>query len=980
MASHLTVLTAHATRAVLAWVLALVATLSAQASQEPLPELEARVAADVHTGEIHQIRLSRDGQRLVSIGHDKFLLVWRAADLRLMRRVVLPSGRGHAGVLRALALTPDGQRAFVGGVVSPDPQAEGEVYEVDLQKGELLSRTRMPAAVEAMDIDASGRRLAVGLYRGGVQVLETQTRSKRFVDEAFDTTVKFVHFAPDGRLAATANDGMVRMYDAEGKLTLRQRFVETQPGGLCQARSMGGGRFSPDGRYFAFGYQDCPQTVVLDFQAPKVIAVPKGDASPDSLCCISWSPDSQRLYTYGSHASGKQAMLYVSKAADGFQSPQSLKVQARSFSNSIPLADGGLFAATQDPGILHLRADGTVLKAVKNQAMHTDFAQGKLHTNHTGELVAWPDAQGAWLSFDVTQAPSKGLTASGELPGLASVTSLEQAASLRFERLRWGTHAQGLSVNGQPLSLGVGERVQAHAVHPAGNAYYVGGQWRIVRAAPSGTKLAEAATTAPVRHLTVSGDGRWLIAVLGDGTLRWYNALSLGEPVLSLYAEPERGEWVAWTPQGHYTASSHGDDYLGWHVQGVKGASPRFLLASQFLNELYRPDLMEKVLAPQVMVSKSMVSAGQRLRELAAPRVTLAVNRGSKGAVSVSVEAHATGKPLQTLTLFVDDVPVLQSDLGSVQRLQRSHDLPAGFAADSVRAEVSTDSSLGFDDWLPTQPQNLQTRSTPGRLFVIALGVDDFAACRQTTVCGNRFKALPNAPRDAQELSRALVNQSKGLFRGVPHVQLLTPGSATPPTKAQFLAALGKLKEVQPQDTVVVFVAAHGIEAKSGRRYWFANEDATIKDMDAILAGADRADSMVSSDEIQGLLDRVPGRRLVILDTCHAGAVGARSDHFSVAKRSAARRLAFMAASQGGQYSFEHTDKSVKHGAFTHYLLEALRELPSRDGVITLQAAFEHLKPRVAEMSRARSNTQRALQVPVLISPAVLRETPLAAK
>jgi WD40 repeat protein len=967
------------------WALILAFALPASAaSQDVYPDFEARVAAEVHTGEIHQIRLSRDGQRLVSIGHDKFLLVWRAADLRLMRRVVLPSGRGHAGVLRAVALTPDGQRAFVGGVASSDPQAEGEVYELDLLRGELLSRTRLPASVETLDIDASGQRLAVGLYRGGVQVLDTKTRARRFADEAYDSTVKFLHFAPDGRLASTANDGMVRVYDLEGKLTLSHRFVETQASGLCQARSMGGGRFSPDGRYLAFGYQDCPQTVVLDFQAPKLndlpkaIYLPKGEASPDSLCCISWSPDGQRLYTYGSQSPGRQAMLYVSRATDGFQAIQSLKVQARSFSNSIPLADGGLFVATQDPGILRLRADGTVAQSVRNQSTQTDFAQGQLLTNNTGELVAWPDTHGAWLSFDVTRPPSMGFMASGEKPGMTSVTGIEQMLGLRFERLRWGTHAQTLSVNGMPLNLGDGERVQAHAVHPTGNSYYLGGVWRIVRAAPSGVKLAEAATTSPVQHLTVSGDGRWLIAMLGDGTLRWYDALSLGEPVLSLYAEPERGEWVAWTPQGYYTASSHGDDYLGWYVQGEAGASRRFLLASQFLNELYRPDLMAKVLASKALVHKSTANAGQRLSELAAPRVDLSVSPGSSGPAKVKVEAHATGRPLNSLTLFVDDVPVLQADLGGVQSLQRSLDLPVGFAADSVRAEVSTDNSLGFDEWLPTQPQTLKERTPRGRLFVVALGVNDFSACRQTPEC--RFRALPNAPHDAEELSRSLVNQSKGLFRGVPHVQLLTPGSATPPTKAQFLAALGRLKEVQPQDTVVVFVAAHGIEAKSGRRYWFANEDANMQDIDAILAGANQADSMVSSDEIQGMLDRVPGRRIVILDTCQAGAVGVRSDNFSVAKRSAARRIAFLAASQGGQSSYEHTDKSVKHGAFTHYLLEAMRELPSQNGVITLQAAFEYLKPKVADMSRSRSNAQRALQLPVLISPAVLRDTPLAVR
>ncbi|WP_165456683.1 caspase family protein [Aquabacterium lacunae] len=952
--------------------------MSALASQEVLPDLEARVAADVHTGDIHQIRLSRDGQRLVSIGHDKFLLVWRAADLRLMRRVVLPSGRGHAGVLRALALTPDGQRAFVGGVVSPDPQAEGEVYEVDLQKGELLSRIRLPSAAESMDIDASGQRLAVGLHRGGVQVLDVQTRAKRFADDAYDATVKFVHFAPDSRLATTADDGMVRMYDDQGKLAWWKRFVETQPGGGCQARSMGGGRFSPDGRYFAFGYQDCPQTVVLDFQASKVIAVPRGESSPDSLCCISWSPDSQRLYTYGRHAPGKQAMLYVSKAVDGFQAVQSLKVQARSFSNSIPLADGGLFVATQDPGILRLRPDGSVALAVKNQAMPTEFKQGLFYTNHEGTSVTLPDAQGGWVSFDVSAPPSVGLTVDPSFKFKDSFNGVRHGQGLRFEWRHSGTHAQALLVNGVAVGLGRNEQVRAHAEHPQGQAYYLGGNWRVAKVGADGQVQAVADTTSPARHLTVSGNGRWLIAMLGDGTVRWYDAQTLGQPVLSLYAEPQRGEWVAWTQEGHYSASRHGDEFLGWHVPGLSGSAPRFLHASQFLNELYRPDLIAKALDASSVQSKALNNVAQRLNALSAPRVRVSVSRDGQGAATIRWSAQATGRPLSTATVYVDDVPVLQSDLGQQQAVQRELALPDGFSGDSVRVEVSTDASLGFDDWLPTQPRSLTAHQNQGRLFVVAMGVNDFAECRQGALCQGEPRHLTNAPADAEALTQALVAGSTGVFSEVASVQLLIPGSPTPPTKGHLIAAMAKLKDAGPLDTVVFFVAAHGVEARSGRRYWFVGEDARMADIKAILQGAETASSLVSSDEIQALLDKVPGRRLVVLDTCHAGAVGAKSDHFSVAKRSAARRIAFLAASQGGQSSYEHIDEgNVKHGAFTHYLLEALRSARDTNGAITLLSAFEHLQPRVADMSRKFGKGNVILQSPVLFAPPVLRQMPL---
>ena len=67
------------------------------------------------------------------------------------------------------------------------------------------------------------------------------------------------------------------------------------------------------------------------------------------------------------------------------------------------------------------------------------------------------------------------------------------------------------------------------------------------------------------RHL--SADGRFIVAALGDGTIRWFRA-SDGTELLAFFVHVPDKTWIAWTPSGYYAASPGGEDLIGWHVNG----------------------------------------------------------------------------------------------------------------------------------------------------------------------------------------------------------------------------------------------------------------------------------------------------------------------------------------------------------------------------------------------------------------------------
>jgi len=97
-----------------------------------------------------------------------------------------------------------------------------------------------------------------------------------------------------------------------------------------------------------------------------------------------------------------------------------------------------------------------------------------------------------------------------------------------------------------------------------------------------------------------------------------------------------------------------------------------------------------------------------------------------------------------------------------------------------------------------------------------------------------------------------------GTFQQV-HVQLLLNQDAT---RENILAARERLLATHPDDTVVVFLAGHGVVAE-GDRYYFVTADASL---------ADIVNRGIPYDQLETLVDAIPSRRkMLLLDSCHSG-------------------------------------------------------------------------------------------------------------
>jgi uncharacterized caspase-like protein len=133
----------------------------------------------------------------------------------------------------------------------------------------------------------------------------------------------------------------------------------------------------------------------------------------------------------------------------------------------------------------------------------------------------------------------------------------------------------------------------------------------------------------------------------------------------------------------------------------------------------------------------------------------------------------------------------------------------------------------------------------PARLHLLAVG------------CSRYRKPgldLDYAAKDARDLASALAPATTAL---------VTDAAAT---REGIAGAAERLRSAAPHDTVVLFLAGHGVLDPAGD-YWFLTHDADPHQP---------AERGLAYGAVESLLETCPARRrLILLDTCHAGELDA---------------------------------------------------------------------------------------------------------
>ncbi len=440
-----------------------------------------------------------------------------------------------------------------------------------------------------------------------------------------------------------------------------------------------------------------------------------------------------------------------------------------------------------------------------------------------------------------------------------------------------------------------------------------------------------------VEELAFSEDGNTILFKKRHGAFALFDVASATELLNGKFIDDE---FIAYSDQGYYVSSHHGSRFVFVKFPGMSGYFPFYA----YRKALERPDVVLDIISARggaypapVLNPPPVVTLTARKSDEFATDGMLLLNVTMNSAVGLAkLRIFADGR-------MIDELPVS----GNRQMLDR---------AVTVQPEVRWITLQGVDlNGVESVPQGFaitrdqHASGSAGRLYVVAVGTDSYH--------DGQLPRLQHALADAAAFARTAEASLDAYYGKVQTTVLLDQ----PHLKTELIGQIRRLvTKALPTDTIMLFIAGHGLRDVDGRFYLATRET----DLDRL------AQTALAWPSIGNELKRTKARVLVFLDTCHSGTIDqlATNDEAISELVSREHSLAVVAASKGRQFSLEGA--AFGGGAFTTALTEIMSDRDGRfdvngNGVLELSEIYAPLKRLVVQKTSGKQTPWIAQNVMV---------------
>jgi WD40 repeat protein len=935
---------------------------SAGVPEEPF----LRIEMGMHSSIISSIAKDAQNQFIVTGSQDKTVRLWETSTGRLLK-IFRPSiGEGPIGMIFAVAVSPDGKTIACGGRTERRERTSRSIYLFDRESGKIVRRIGgLSRNISSLAYSKDGLFLLAGMQsNGGIRIYRTSDYSIAAEDRDYGDDSHAGDFDGNGRLVTTSRDGFIRLYGNDFKLIMKKKAPDGfRPGGVS---------FSPGGSNIAVTFSDDTLLIgkfdVLSGKdlspqySPDVRGFAKGRFGP-----VCWSTDGEFLYA----GKGSWFPFIIRRWSEGGRGPYKDLGEAEHYIMGIlSLKNGGVVFASAHPSVGVFDANGKRVLQITPPIADYRFAPAEFLVSKDGDRIQffyerWGKST---ARFSVTDRSLKtypslelGLwPAVNKAPGL-NVTDWKDTA--------------GPKLNGKPLKFLRDDFSRGLAISPEKDAFLVGSKWFLYLFDRQGNQKWVVRVVGEAFAVNISPDGRFALAALGDGTVRWYRMRD-GKELLAFFPHADKKRWILWTPSGYYDASPGAEELIGWHLNNGSDQAADFFPISRFRPTYYRPDVVAKILETLdegEAIRLANEESGRKKGEVSVTKILppvvsiLSPKDGSETSakeIEVKFEVRSpSGEPVTIARVLVDGRPVGRGL--AIKEMQKNQDvhatkvpIPEKDTEISIIAENRNGASEPATVTLKWRGKAKEDEFTiKPKLYVLAIGVSKYE---------DKNLTLQFAAKDAKDFADSFLKEKGGLYRDVV-VKVLTDEKAT---RDEIIDGFDWIsKETTSRDIAVVFLAGHGVNEKGGV-YYFLPVNANIDRLRR---------TGVPFSEMKNTVTSLAGKTILFIDTCHAGNVmgarGAPTDITGVVNElaSAENGAVVFASSTGKQYSFE--DPAWGNGAFTKAAVEGMEGKADYTGKgrITINMLDLYISERVKELTKGK-------QTPATAKPKTIPDFPVALK
>lgn len=884
-----------------------------------------------HNGVVNGMAFTSDGRELVSVSDDKTIRIWDLDNNQLDRTIRTYAGNGPEGAIYAMALSPDSRFLAIGGYF-----AENEIRLIDLKKRtQVVVLKGHSNVITTLDFTDDGLKLASGDVTGIINVWDIGfadghiTGSLNKTLSGHQAQVYDVSFAPDGnKLVSASYDGTLRLWDLKKGAQPIEMKMHIDKVYSCT--------FTDDGDY-----------IVSGGNKGKVILWDKRGAFNRYLTSLEEPINDISINGTDIVVSANMG-YHISLTTSSVAQPMPVSFSRASSSaisnNGMAAIAGG---ATGDI-ILYNLSSGDPIQVFKNSVPSSH----KVGISNKGILVF--DSDGKGNAFDL-----KNLSYMWEVPQnitINSETHTEGAYTLTpIDKYTLSTGFKG-SVTMDPRTDG---RLRSYSILDDENIA-VGGDFSLKLYARDGEFKGDFKGFSGTITSIAYANNR-LVALSSDQSMYVWNLDSF-ELLASLFMAG-KGEWICWTPQGFYEASSGGEKFMGWQVDKSADTLSEFYKSSVFAAKFHQPEIvkqtlllgnfeqaLERVKIDEIPKQEEVVTEAPEIQWLSPELISSDIEDGH---VKIRAIVKSPSK-IKLVKILVNGRPAPASRGVTIPKsvgqfdMMVEQDLVLTHPVNDVRLFVSNQNANVVSE---KRVLNL-TNATDEKRSLDVINYSDRPDLYILSIGVSKYKKdeydLAYADQDAKSIADVFNTLGTNVYKNVKLTELMNEDA----TRRGILDAFDKLKnEARSKDMVLIFIASHGINDEG--QFYILPHDADLRDIDQTL---------VSWQSIASTLGNLPSNVLVFIDACKSGQLGVNllnnSNNTEAVRTTASDEngVVIMAASTGSETAKESSDWA--HGAFTKALLEGLDSGKADikpDGTIYLRELDFYVSERTVELT---NNTQ----------------------